>query len=109
MERRLSGAQAGAFLIAKDISGDPGFTARRGGSIAVRRNFGAAAITLAGESGEVFQDIKTSATGSPYRWAGVSIDRNFGKNWASVGLSRLDEDRTLLGGRLGDALGGGGS
>ena len=109
MERRLSGAQAGAFLIAKDISGDPGFTAKRGGSIAVRRNLGPVAMTLAGESGEVFQDIKTNATGSPYRWASVAIDRSFGKSWASVGLSRLDEERTLLGGRLGDALGGGGS
>ena len=34
MERRLSGAAAGAFLIASDIAGDPGFTAKRNGSMA---------------------------------------------------------------------------
>jgi hypothetical protein len=109
MERRLSGVEAGAFLIARDISGDPGFTAKRAGSIALRRNLGPVGLTLSGESGEVFQEIQTSATGSPYRWASVSIDRNFGKSWVSVGLSKLDERQTLLGGRMGTALGGGGS
>ncbi|HMI40062.1 MAG TPA: S8 family peptidase [Sphingomicrobium sp.] len=109
MERRLSGAEAGAFLIARDVAADPGFTAKRAGSVALRRNLGSVGITLSGESGEVFREIQTSATGSPYRWAGISIDRNFGKTRASVGLSKLDETQTLLGGRLGAALGGGGS
>ena len=109
MERRLSGAEAGAFLIAKDIAGDPGFSAKREGSVALRRNLGPVAVTLAGESGEIFQEIETSATGSPYRWASVSVDRNFGRSWASIGLSKLDERQTLLGGRMGNALGGGGS
>jgi hypothetical protein len=109
MERRLSGAETGAFLIARDISGDPGFTAKRAGSIALRRNLGPIGLTFSGESGEVFQEIQTSATGSPYRWASVSIDRNFGKSWASIGLSKLDETQTLLGGRMGPALSGGGS
>jgi hypothetical protein len=40
MERRLSGAAPGAFLIAKDIAGDPGLSARREGSVAMRRNLG---------------------------------------------------------------------
>ena len=109
MERRLSGAEAGAFLIAKDISGDPGFSAKRNGSLALRRNLGPVGVTISGETGSVWQEIKTSATGSPYRWSSVAIDRNFGKTWLSAGISRLDEKHTLLGGRMGTALGGGGS
>jgi hypothetical protein len=66
-------------------------------------------VTVSGESGDVWQEIKTSASGSPYRLATVAVDRRFGSNWAQIGLTRLDEKQTLLGGRLGNALGGGGS
>ena len=50
IERQLTGAQAGAFLIARDTSGDPGFQARRGASVAVRRDLGFAGVTLSAES-----------------------------------------------------------
>jgi hypothetical protein len=109
MERRLSGAQAGAFLIAKDISGDPGFSARRDGSMALRRDLGPVALTISGETGNVWQDIRTSATGSPYRWTSVAVDRSFGSNWLSAGIGNLNEKQTLLGGRMGNSLGGGGA
>jgi hypothetical protein len=109
MERRLSGAEAGAFLIARDIAGDPGFSAKRDGSVAVRRNLGPVGVTLSGETGSVWQEIKTSAAGSPYRWTSLAVDRNFGKTWISAGISHLDEKQTLLGGRMGSALGGGGA
>ena len=43
----------------------------------------------------------------PYRLASASIDRALGRHgWASLGATRLDETRTLLGGRMSDALGG---
>jgi hypothetical protein len=110
IERQLTGAQNGAFLIARDISGDPGFQARRGASMGIRRNLGFAGLTVSSEQGRVWQDVKTSATDSPYRWTSISLDRNFGKNtWISAGMSRLDEKRTLLGGRLGSLFGDGGS
>jgi hypothetical protein len=109
LERRLNGAEAGAFLIAKDVAGDPGFTAKRGSSMALRRDMGPVGVTVSSESGNVWQDVRTSATGSPYQLATVTIDRNFGKTWLSAGISRLDEKQSLLGGRLGQALGGGGS
>jgi hypothetical protein len=109
LERRLSHAEAGAFLIARDIAGDPGFAAKRGTSMALRRNLGPIGMTLSGESGEVWQDVATRATGSSYRMTSVSVDRNFGKTWLSAGLSKLDEKETVLGGRLGEAYGGGGS
>jgi Subtilase family len=110
IERQLTDAQAGAFLIARDISADPGFQARRGSSMAVRRDLGFAGLTVGAEQGRVWQDVKTSATDAPYRWTSVSLDRRFGGGtWASLGLSRLDEQRTLLGGRMGSLFGGAGS
>ncbi|GAA4709009.1 S8 family peptidase [Sphingomonas lutea] len=109
MERKLSGNTAGAFLIAKDIAGDPGFGARREGSLAIRRKFGATGVTLSGETGEVWQEIETSATGSPYRWTSLALDRTFGATSLSGGISRLEERQSLLGGRMGAMLGGGGS
>jgi hypothetical protein len=109
LERRLSGAEAGAFLVAKDIAGNPGFAASRGSSMAVRRDVGKFGLTLSGESGDVWSEVRTSATGSPYRWTSVSMDRSFGSTWASLGLSRLEEKQSVLGGRMSQALGGGGS
>jgi hypothetical protein len=109
MERQLSGAQAGAFLIAKDIAGDPGFAAKRGASIAVRRNLGPVAVTVAGENGSVWNQVRTGPTDEAYQLATVSVDKTLGSTWLSAGLSRLDEKQTLLGGRMSGALGGGGS
>jgi hypothetical protein len=110
IERQLTEAEAGAFLIARDISGDPGFQARRETSMAVRRNLGFAGVTVATEEGKVWQDAGTSADDAPYRWTSVTMDRRFGdRTWGSVGLSRLDEHDTLLGGRLGSLYGSGGS
>jgi hypothetical protein len=109
MERRLSNTASGSFLVASDISGNPGFSAKRGGSMAIRHEFGGAGVTISAETGDVWQEVKTSATGSPYRWTSIAADRRVGHNWLSLGLSRLDEKQSLLGGRLGSALGGGGA
>jgi hypothetical protein len=109
MERRLDGAASGAFLIATDIAGNPGFAAKRNGSVAVRRQFGGTGVTLSGETGSVWQDVRTDATGAPYRWSSLAVDRRFGPNALQLGVSRLDEKQSLLGGRMGEALGGGGA
>jgi hypothetical protein len=109
MERRLTGATGGSFLIANDIAGSPGFLGSRDGSMAVRHQFGRTGVTVSGETGSVWQEVKTSATGSPYRLTSIAVDRTFGPNWLSLGMSRLEEKQTVLGGRMGNALGGGGS
>jgi hypothetical protein len=109
MERRLGAVDSGAFLIARDVAGDPGFSATRDGSVAIRHQFGKTGVTLSGETGNVWQEFRTSATGSPYRWTSVAVDRAFGRNWLSAGIGRLGEKQSLLGGRMGAALGGGGS
>jgi hypothetical protein len=109
LERQLNKAQAGAFLVARDVAGDPGFAARRSGSLAIRRSVGSVGLTLSGENGTVWTDRPTTATGSLYRWTNVALDRRFGSNWLSLGVGRLDERQTLLGGRMGATLGGGGA
>ncbi len=109
MQRRLQGVAAGSFLIARDAAGDSGFNARTNGSMALRREIGKTGITFAGETGDVWQDVKTSASGSPYRLTSVAVDRGFGRNWLSVGMTRLEEKQSLLGGRMSNVLGGGGA
>ena len=109
LERRLTHAEAGAFLIAKDAAGDPGFSAVRGSSMAVRHDFGPAAVTFSGETGKVWSDVPTDATGLPYRWTDLAVDKSLGRSWLYAGLGRLDEKDTLLGGRMAGPLGGGAS
>jgi hypothetical protein len=64
---------------------------------------------VSAESGNVWTDTRTSATGSPYRWTSVAVDRRFGGLRLGAGVSRLDEKDSLLGGRLGGVFGSGGS
>jgi hypothetical protein len=109
MQRRLAGVSSGGFLVARDIAGDPGFATRTSGSLAIRHEFGSTGVSLSSETGDVWQDLRTTATGSPYRWTSVTVDRSLGKNWLSIGMSRLEEKQSMLGGRMGEALGGGGS
>jgi len=109
LERRLTGAETGAFLVAKDVAGNPGFATARGNAMALRREVGKFGFTMSGETGDVWTDVKTSATGSPYRWTGLTVDHALGKTKLSAGVGRLDETQSVLGGRMSEALGGGGS
>jgi hypothetical protein len=109
MERRLNNVAQGSFLVANDIAGSPGFLAQHNGSVGVRHQFGSTGVTVSGESGNVWQEVRTSATGSPYNLATVAVDRHFGPSWLQFGLSRLQEKQTVLGGRMSNALGGGGA
>ncbi len=109
MERRLAGADAGAFLIARDVAGEPGFGVRRDTSVALRRDFGPAAVTVSMESGSAWNTNAFANDQSPYRLGSIAVDRRIGRAWLSAGISKLDEKATLLGGRMGPAFGGGGS
>lgn len=109
MERRLSGMDSDAFLIAREAAAELGFKTRQNTSVALRRTFGSLGVTMSAESGAVWSQVRTRASDSPYRWAGVMLDREFAGVKLSAGLSRLDERQTLLGGRMSDVLGAGGS
>ncbi len=106
MERRLAGADSGAFLIARDVASEPGFGVKRDSSVALRRDFGPVALTVSMESGSAWNNNILANDRSPYRMGSVSLDRRFGRAWLSAGVSKLDEKETLLGGRLGPAFGG---
>ena len=110
MERRLTGAQAGSFLIASDIAGNPGFSAKRNGSMAVRRQFGARRRhhlrrNRQGLAGREDQRDRLALSLHQRRRRPPAS----GRNWLSLGLSRLDEKQSLLGGRMSPVLGGGGA
>ena len=115
MEQRLSGQGGGAFLIAHDVGGNPGFAARPQGALVVRHSFGPVSASALAESGQVWQGDPIvgwqpgGILGAPYRLSALSLDRAFGVTWVSAEISRLAEQRTLLGGQMGAALGGGGS
>jgi hypothetical protein len=96
--------------VARDTSGEPGFAARRGSSVALRRELGKRiGLTLSAENGEVYRERRVDPFDLPYRLATASLDARLGRNWLSLGMTRLDEQRSLLGGRTSEALGGGGS
>lgn len=108
LQRRLAGAEAGAFLIAKDAATDAGFTAKRDTSIAVRHNIGGFGLTGSAERGSVWQSYTDDLSpDAGYRWMSFAVDRRIGSNRLLGSLSRLDEERTLLGGSLDNVLGGG--
>ncbi|MCY7339176.1 MAG: S8 family serine peptidase [Sphingomonas bacterium] len=111
LERSLSGASAGAFLVARDTNGEPGFAANRGTSLALRRDLGkTVGLTLSAETGSVTRDPRAGELDLPYRLATALIDKQLGRNnFLSLGATRLDERSSLLGGRIGATLGGGGS
>lgn len=109
MERKLTGANAGSFLIAGDIANTPGFAARRNSSLAVRRQLGGIGFSMSGETGDALQDVSTSSIGAPYRFASAALDATVARTRLSLGLSQLDEKNSVLGGRLSSFMGGGGS
>ena len=84
LERELSGAEAGAFLIARDTSGEPGFAAR------ARRRASRCAATSAPvgadrcrpKTARSFATAASASSTCPIAWPRVSVDRGFGSDLA---------------------------
>jgi hypothetical protein len=107
LQQRLSQSGNGAFLVARDPAGRTGFTAGGAGSVAVRHDLGIAALTVTAEQGEVrHQGVDPDLNRAGYTSASVTADRSFGSVHASLGVTRLVEQDTVLGGRFGFAPGG---
>ena len=110
LERQLTNAQSSALIVARDISGDLGFQTSSGTGFSMRRDLGFAGATVSSEQGKVWQEKRLAGDNAPYRSMSITLDRHFGDDgWGSIGLSRLEEKETLLGGRLGSLYGSGGS
>ena len=110
-------------LVASDADRSPAFLVGRdgldrdaAGAFALRRRIGGIGVTLAAESGKLasWQQGMLGASSDGYRRYGygsvsTALDATAGPLTGSLRLSQLREDATLLGGRFGAALGGGGA
>ncbi|MFA9199790.1 MAG: S8 family serine peptidase, partial [Cypionkella sp.] len=114
---QLQGQAAPAFLIAGDARGEAGFAQGGNASLAYRQQLGRWGITVSGESGEAWLGARRTADGVLSRGResrglasfGLAADRQFGALDTALGLTRLAEDRTVLGGYFHDAIGVGGA
>jgi hypothetical protein len=110
---QLQGQERPAFMIAPEAGGDNGMFRRSDASFALRRKFGGWGLTLSAESGETVSgaSVRRAAEMRGRRLEegvavyGVALDRRLGPIDLALGLSRMDEQHTLLGGRFHDAFG----
>lgn len=110
LQQRLSGQYGNAFLVARDPLARNGFHADAGTSFGVRQDVGPVSLTVSAERGEVYRPgVRTNLLKDEYSIASVTADRKIGPATVSLGASRLQEDRTILGGRYASALTSGGS
>jgi hypothetical protein len=100
-------------MIAPDAGGDNGMFRRTDASFALRREFGRWGVTLSAESGETVSgaalrhaaEMRGRRLEEDVSAYGIALDRRFGAVELALGLSRLDEQNTLLGGRFHQAFG----
>lgn len=110
---QLQGQDRPAFMIAPEAGGDNGMFHRSDASLALRRQFGSWGVTLSAESGETVSGttLRRASEMRGRRFAedissyGVSLDRRLGPVELALGLSQMDEERTLLGSRFHEAFG----
>ncbi|WP_076068741.1 S8 family peptidase [Sphingomonas montana] len=114
--RAMTGQGGTPFLVAGDPREAAGFRQRTGSSLAVRRDQGGLGVTVTAESGDALvlgQRTGTRRVGrydrQGYATVGVAIDRWFGPLLFGMGVSRLTERATVLGGRFTAPLGAGGA
>jgi hypothetical protein len=111
---QLNGRVEPAFLVARGPGDLTGFDRTEQRAASVRRAFGSVGITAAAESGDglLYQGtpgVRDPWLRSPYALMSLSADRRFGGMRIAGGVTRLTEDRTLLGAHFGPLFGGGGS
>jgi hypothetical protein len=111
---QLAGRAEPAFLVARGPADALGFDRTRQSAASLRRSFGRLGVTVGAESGEglLYQGApgaRDPYLRSPYSLASVAADRSFGALRLSGGVTRLAEDRTLLGAHFGPLFGSGGS
>ena len=114
---QLQGASRPAFLIAQDPLGDSGFAGSPDVSVALRRQLGPWGLTASAETGEVWlgdmRFAQALATPDPERYAqrsfAIAADRDWGPIATTLGLTWMEEERTVLGGYFAEPLGAGGA
>lgn len=97
------------FLVAREPDSTPGFAARQGQGLAIRRDLGFAGVTISSERGVVTKAAVNRLSNDSYKMANVRFDRRFGGVAISGGAGMMIEEASVLGARFGAALGGRGS
>ena len=113
----MQGQDRPAFLVSQDARGDDGIFRRTDLSLAFRRSIGPWGLTMSAESGQTITGNRLLLQGdSPnhrkhdaVRSVAFELDRRWGSLDSTIGLSWMNEERTVLGGRFHDAFGGGGA
>jgi hypothetical protein len=101
LQQRLSGHQNNAFLVARDPLTRSGFQADAASSIGVRHTIGGVGLTATNERGSVWTSGPRQMLADPtYSIGAFAADRSIGPATLSVGVSRLAEESTVLGGRF---------
>jgi hypothetical protein len=110
LQQRLSGHANNAFLVARDPMTRAGFFADASTSVGVRHMVGPVGLTVTSERGKVWNDGLRQTLGEPrYSIGAVTADRKIGPATLSIGVSRVDEESTVLGGRFDSVLSGAGA
>jgi len=110
LQQRLTGHEGNAFLIARDPAARSGFLTEAGTSVGVRRMIGRTGLTVTAERGEVWNPGLAPSFGEAgYSIGALTLDRKLGPASLSLGVSRLAEDETVLGGRFSAAFSGRGA
>jgi hypothetical protein len=111
---QLTGRSEPAFLVARGPADALGFDRGDQRAATVRHSFGRLGITAGAESGDglLYQDapgVRDPYVRSPYSLMSLAADRRFGPLRLSGGVTRLTEERTLLGAHFGPLFGNGAS
>jgi len=107
---QLLGRAAPAFLVARTPVEALGFDRRDQSAASLRHQFGRIGLTATAERGEglLFRNqlgVRDPYLRSPYSLIGIAADRRFGGLRLEGGLTRMAEDRTVLGARFGPLFG----
>jgi subtilisin family serine protease len=107
---QLAGRAEPAFLVARGNDA-LGFERRSDSAASVRHQLGAWGLSMAAEAGDALirtGDRRRFFDRAPYSVIGVAADRRFGNLRLAAGVTLLDEQQTVLGGRFGPIFGIGG-
>lgn len=106
LQQRLAGVGDGGFLVARDPAARTGFYSRNATSFGMRHALGGVGLAATAERGEVYISEIRRTLGAPhYSAMSITADRSFGPARLTLGMSRLDEAETVLGGRFSEAIG----
>jgi len=114
---QMQGFDRPAFLVAQSPAGDNGIISHTDVSFALRRQLGRWGLTLGAESGKAISGAELQLADEGYglrtqdavRSLSMAFDRRFGALDATMGVTWMDEERTILGARFHDSFGGGGA